>query len=218
MADIELDDAVPREEEESADNRYRSFVERFANIELLFDGILDRALAAGAALPPDPGAVDGVNATPWVTYGPRNIVGRIRSLAQDPRNASTIYAGTSQGGVFVTNDAGDTWRPLGPAGQSLPIGAIACANRTDGLVYVGTGLPSVNDVSGQGLWGTTGADRSVLVRLTPLGGDGYARHYTGIAVDPENDERCWIASSNHLWRRDPPTAAARLGVFVREDT
>jgi photosystem II stability/assembly factor-like uncharacterized protein len=37
----------------------------------------------------------------------------IGQLAVDPRNPSTLYAGTGGAGVFKSTDGGATWQPTG---------------------------------------------------------------------------------------------------------
>jgi hypothetical protein len=98
---------------------------------------IQAAVAFTSAAPADP------NPRQWRQWGARNLGGRIRSLAQDPRNPSTIYAGSAQGGVFRSDDGGDTWRSLGLPGDSFPVGALALAPSDSTVLYVGTGEPAI---------------------------------------------------------------------------
>ena len=124
----------------------------------LFRGLY-RAAASFAA---NPANADAQSANlPWVALGPRNVGGRIRCIAQDPINTATLYAGSAFGGLWKTENRGDTWRPIGfflPASRrreiSPPIGAIGICHRTPTTVYVGTGEPVPYIVSGIGLYRT----------------------------------------------------------------
>jgi hypothetical protein len=165
------------------------------------------ALAAPVDAPP----------RPWVPFGARNIGGHIQALAQDPANPSTLYAGTAQGGVFRTRDAGDTWEPLGNPEDAFPVGALAVAPSNPRILYAGTGEPitllgAVSVSSPQQGLGFFRCDTGVAtprfvneVGPVPAAGpapNGAANTYARIVVDPRTHERCWIASSTGLWRRE----------------
>src|SRR5437867_454185 len=44
--------------------------------------------------------------------GPANMGGRIVALAVPEGNANVIYVGSASGGLFKSNDAGDTFQPV----------------------------------------------------------------------------------------------------------
>ena len=66
-------------------------------------------------------------------------VGRINDLAFDPKAPDTIYAGSSQGGVFRSLDRGASWWPISDWTNSPAeeVGAVLVA--TDGNLYAGFG-------------------------------------------------------------------------------
>ncbi len=81
----------------------------------------------------------------WTALGPRNISGRVRALAAHPTDGETIFAGSANAGVWVTNNGGETWRSLWFDEPVLEIGALAIhltvQSEPDGDVtlYAGTG-------------------------------------------------------------------------------
>lgn len=77
----------------------------------------------------------------WLSVGPRNINGRIKSLALHRANGLVLYVGTANGGVWKTIDGGESWRPTMFAEQSLAIGAVAIDPNQPVVVYAGTGEP-----------------------------------------------------------------------------
>ncbi len=77
--------------------------------------------------------------TPWVSIGPRNINGRVKSLAVDPTNEDIVYAGAASGGVWKSEDGGQSWRPLWDEQESLAIGSIVVAPSNHNVIYAGTG-------------------------------------------------------------------------------
>ena len=63
---------------------------------------------------PPPGPPPGPPPTnaKWTVLGPRNISGRVRALAAHPTDGDTIFAGSANAGVWVTNNGARTWRSL----------------------------------------------------------------------------------------------------------
>ncbi len=68
-----------------------------------------------------------------------HVTGRVSALALHPENPSVIWAGGAQGGVWRTDDAGNTWKPLTDQECSLSMGAIAVDPKDPEIVYAGTG-------------------------------------------------------------------------------
>lgn len=81
------------------------------------------------------------SAKTWASLGPDNLGGRTRSLIIDPRNPKLMWAGSVTGGVWKTENAGDSWRPLGKAWELLAVGCMAAVPDPKGIriLYVGTG-------------------------------------------------------------------------------
>ena len=69
--------------------------------------------------------------TPWFSIGPRNINGRVKSLAVHPTNAAIVFAGAASGGVWMSEDGGQSWRPLWDTQESLIIGSSPSAGNSD---------------------------------------------------------------------------------------
>jgi hypothetical protein len=165
------------------------------------------------------------NAVPWRLWGARNIGGRIRSLAQNPRKPEVLYAGSAQGGVFKSADSGDTWLPLGGPQNALPIGALAVTPSDTNILYIGTGEaavthhargspPSLRAIQrfAHGV-GLIRFDERVGVFPAPEVGTG-ANSFFRIAADPDNADRCWLATPTGLWRREIGPAYSRENMFA----
>jgi hypothetical protein len=109
------------------------------NLELLPGGLPEGELLDNPPAPPIPG---GCN---WTGLGPRNVNGRIRTLAAHPSQGGALYAGSANGGVWVTMNAGLSWTALMRDQAALEIGAIAShltdpANPAGAVtIYAGTG-------------------------------------------------------------------------------
>jgi len=62
----------------------------------------------------------------------------IRTLFQNPGNLRTFYAGTEDDGLFISNDAGKTWRASNSGLTNPTVYTIACDPLNAGTLYVGT--------------------------------------------------------------------------------
>jgi photosystem II stability/assembly factor-like uncharacterized protein len=77
--------------------------------------------------------------TPWFSIGPRNVNGRVKSLAVHPTNKDIVYAGTASGGVWKSTDGAESWEPLWDTEDSLAVGSVEVASTAPDTVYAGTG-------------------------------------------------------------------------------
>lgn len=158
---------------------------------------------------------------PWTCAGPRNIGGRILTLAQDPANALILYAGSAHGGLWRSLDAGDTWDHVGGPGLNDPIGALAIHPAKPKSIWVGTGSHRADSVSGSGIYRyTVAADGTIAAprRLAPApppferpanmttvaGLRGAALRYTAIELDPEEPNAAFVGSQTGLWHCTDP--------------
>ncbi|MEE1189728.1 MAG: T9SS type A sorting domain-containing protein [Bacteroidales bacterium] len=74
----------------------------------------------------------------WVSVGPNNISGRVRTIVFDKFNDGVMFAGSAGGGLFISVNNGNNWREIDFSnGESYAVSAIAQGN--DGAIYVGTG-------------------------------------------------------------------------------
>ena len=99
-----------------------------------------------AALP-TPGVVQ------WESVGPTNIGGRMTSIICHPQTPDTVWAGAAGGGVWQSDDAGRTWRPVWRDQDILNVGALAIDPKNPAIIYCGTGEAnlSADSYAGVGL-------------------------------------------------------------------
>jgi hypothetical protein len=177
----------------------------------------DRAAAGGRAMPVD---VIRPNWTPMgplavpfgQTYGGARVLisGRVTAIAPHPTNGNRIYIGTSRGGVWRTDDAGQTWTPLGDDQPSLAIGALAIGVNDPQVLYAGTGEGNLQLYSSVvGLKSAPGVYLGVGVLRSTDGGATWVSNATGllanhsfygIAVDRANANHAFAATSRGLCR------------------
>ena len=213
------DDADPIPDAQDA--RFGAFLERHAVPFGVYAPTLDRSIAF-TALAAEDAPPTGLGAR-WVGYGARNIGGRIRALAQHPDYPLVIYAGTGAGGVYRTDDNGDTWAPIGGPRAVFAVGAMAVSRKDPRVLYIGTGEPvlphgieagkvkqgagSLRYPAGRGFFryvegSPLGVAEAGPSSNTPAGTAGAADAYARIVDDPSSADRCWIASQTGLWRRE----------------
>jgi hypothetical protein len=73
--------------------------------------------------------------------------GRLTTIAVHPTNASIIYIGAAEGGVWKTVNGGTTWTPLTDRQCSLAMGSIAIDPVNPNIVYAGTGEQNYYPIS-----------------------------------------------------------------------
>ena len=204
---------------------------------------------AALVLPPMPIVPGGRNWAPLgpsvvlmgQTVGDNPVAGRVARIAIAP-GGMIIYAASSNGGVFRSDDGATTWRslmdgfdldPTNFASASVVCGAIAIDAMNPNRVYVGTGegdtdglfrvrvtgaLPSYRGIgpilSDDG--GTTWTVEPTASGSPPLAGESFF----ALAVDPGNRENVLGATTKGLYQRVAKTGggfewvARKTGLFA----
>jgi hypothetical protein len=136
--------------------------------------------------------------TPWFSIGPRNVNGRTKSIAVHPTNENIVYAGAASGGVWKSEDGGQSWRPLWDEQESLAIGSIAIAPSSPNTIYVGTGewAPGYQgNYPGAGVYVSTDGGATWTLRSSVT-----ARRISRILVSPTDSLRVYVAGINGFER------------------
>ena len=192
-----------------------SRIRRRIDRELLMEAGVDRAP------PAPPGGPGSVNWTPLgpsvIPHGQASthppVSGRVRSLAVGV-NAARVYAGAANGGAWLSEDGGASWRPLddyamspgttsGLAADSLAVGSLAViwgTTQATDTIYVGTGEPTGGDAYlgiGVKRSASGGAPGTWTLEGTNLAGRSFHR----IAIDPDDTAIVLAATSAGLFRR-----------------
>jgi photosystem II stability/assembly factor-like uncharacterized protein len=123
--------------------------------------------------------------------------GRVVAVAGVPSQANTYYFGSVGGGVWKTNDAGNTWANVSDGFfKTSSVGAIAVADSDPNVIYVGTGEACVrgNASNGDGVYKSVDGGKTwknVGLR------DTY--HIGAVRVHPKNADVVYVAAVGHLW-------------------
>ena len=109
----------------------------------------------------------------------------------------TFYMGASGGGVWKTENAGQSWENISDDTFAVgSIGAIAVAPSDPNVVYVGTGsaCPRGNVSVGKGIYKSTDAGRSFEhIGLTEAGQIGRIR------IHPSDADLVYVAATGHIF-------------------
>ena len=121
----------------------------------------------------------------WECVGPTNIGGRITALACHPIHPERIFAGAAGGGVWRSNDAGQTWAACWSDQDILNIGALAVDQKNPDTIYVGTGEANLSSDSYPGIGLYRSADGGQTWQLLAASDrTGLPKRIGVIAVDP----------------------------------
>ncbi len=79
---------------------------------------------------------------PWEAIGPKNFGGRTISVAVNPQNPNTIFAGSASGGLWKSNTAGEganAWEYVNTGFPVLGVSSIAVSPVDTNVMFIGTG-------------------------------------------------------------------------------
>ena len=128
--------------------------------------------------------------------GPAVMSGRISDMENHPTNPKIIFTGTAGGGVWKSDNAGTTFRPIFDD-HSQSIGAVELdPNDPDNVIYVGTGEPwPRNSVSiGDGLYKSIDGGKS----WSNIGFKNSER-ISDVIVNPDNSNEVFVGVLGALW-------------------
>ncbi len=140
--------------------------------------------------------------------GPAGMSGRVTCIAVHPDQPSTIYAGAASGGLWVSENNGQTWDPIFENEAVASVGAIAIDPKHPDIIYVGTGEgnPRNSQTSGYGIYKSyDGGTNWELLGLEET------RTIHRIIINPENTDEIFVGATGVAWGEGP------RGVFKSMD-
>ncbi len=146
-----------------------------------------------------------------------NSQGRVSALAADPTTPGRLFVGTAGGGVWMTTDGGNSFKPIFDGQPSLAIGAIALdPDFNPPRIFVGTGEGNGGDsYYGQGIFKSQNLGAS-WTQLAPGTFDRAA--FTRLAIDSNSPSHLFAAvtgaaSLNRAEARFSETNPANEGLW-----
>lgn len=152
------------------------------------------ALTAGGA------KAAGISASRWEAIGPGNIGGRVRSMLVDLRNPNRLIVGAASGGIWISDNAGASYRVVNDFMGNLAIGALAQDPNNPSVMYAGTGEYSAG-LPGIGIFKSTdGGNTWSFLNSTSSDVNGDWSYTNRIAINPSNSNVLLAATWNGLYR------------------
>ena len=138
---------------------------------------------------------DALKAMEWREVGPYR-GGRSAAVAGIPQDRNSYYFGATGGGVWKTQNGGQSWENVSDGYFGGSIGAVAVSEWDPNVVYVGGGEKTVrgNVSPGDGMWKSTDAgDTWVRIGLND------SQHISRIRIHPKNPDLVYAAVMGHLF-------------------
>ncbi|MEL6536570.1 MAG: glycosyl hydrolase, partial [Bacteroidota bacterium] len=136
------------------------------------------------------------NALEWRNIGPHR-GGRSAAVTGVPGKPMLFYMGATGGGVWRTQNGGQTWENLSDGFFGGSIGAVAVSEYDNNIIYVGGGEVTVrgNVSSGYGLWKTYDAGKTwESIGLKD------SRHVPRIRIHPKNPDLVYAEEPGDLYK------------------
>ncbi len=171
---------------------------------------LGSALFAASPAPAATAHIDGsyLHSLSWRLIGPFR-GGRALAVTGVPGEPNRFYFGAVDGGVWESDNAGRTWRPIFDREHVGSIGSIAVAPSDTNTIYVGSGESDMrSDIAyGNGMYKSADGGKSwthIGLRDT--------RQIGSIAIDPHDANVVYVAALGHQYGPN-----AERGVFKTID-
>lgn len=135
--------------------------------------------------------------------------GRSAAVTGVPGQPNLFYFGATGGGVWRTQDGGQTWENISDGFFGGSIGAVEVAQSDPNVIYVGGGEKTLrgNVSSGYGLWKTVDAGKTWI----SIGLEN-SRHVPRIRVHPQNSDVVYAAVLGNIYK-----ASEDRGVYKSTD-
>ncbi len=135
----------------------------------------------------------------WRCVGPEIQSGRVVDIEGIPGKPNTLFVGYATGGLWRTDDGGNSWTSLFDHYSSFGIGDFAIAK--DGkTIWLGTGENNSQRTSyaGTGIFKSPDAGKTWQYMGLPE-----SHHIGRILIDPNNPNTVYVGAMGHLYSQNP---------------
>ncbi|MCP4450454.1 MAG: glycosyl hydrolase, partial [Planctomycetes bacterium] len=131
------------------------------------------------------------------SIGPSLTTGRIADLEVDPNHPSIWYLAVGSGGLWKTENRGNTWTPIFDDYPSYSLGTVVVDPRDSNVVWLGTGENTHNRSTswGNGVFKSTDAGAT----WTQVGLSD-SQKIQSILIDPRDSDVVYVAAAGPLWK------------------
>ncbi len=169
---------------------------------------------------------------PWRSMGPHNVPGRMISVAVNPKNPETLYAGGASGGLWRTYKAstGENWHRVHTGFPVLGVMAIAIDPVDTNKIYIGTGevYGYKRSIGGLVIRTTRGSYGIGILKTTDGGAtwqksldwtQNQERGVQCIRINPQNPNTLFAATSEGIYKSidGGESWSLKLDVIMGED-
>lgn len=97
----------------------------------------------------------------WINIGPIDLPsspnvfwgnGRVNAIAFHPTDVDVIFVGAPAGGLWKSDDSGQSWTPLTDNQPTLGVSSIVVDHSNPDIIYIGTGDRDAGDAAGLGVF------------------------------------------------------------------
>jgi photosystem II stability/assembly factor-like uncharacterized protein len=130
------------------------------------------------------------------SVGPSLTTGRISDVDIDPKNPNVWYVASASGGLFKTENRGNTFTPIFDESGSYSLGCVVVDPKNSDIIWLGTGENN-NQRSvafGDGVYKSTDAGKT-WKRM----GLENSEHIQNILIDPRNSNTVYVTAIGPLW-------------------
>ncbi len=145
--------------------------------------------------------------TAWEPYGPTAWthqngwnpgLGRVNVTVKHPTEENTIFVGTPAGGLWKSEDAGQSWIPMTDNLPAIGVSGLAIDPTNTDIMYIATGDGDAGDTYSLGVlksedagetWQPTGLAHDISSGVT----------CSKILMDPNDNQRLWVATTSGLY-------------------
>ncbi len=135
----------------------------------------------------------------WRNVGPESQSGRVLTIAAPEGKPNQLYVAFATGGLFRTEDEGQTWTSVWDNQSSFGIGDFAVSK--DGqTIWLGTGEANNQrtSYSGTGVFKSTDAGKTWNFVGLPE-----SHHIAKVLIDPKDENTVWVSVMGHLYSQNP---------------
>ncbi|MEM6633230.1 MAG: T9SS type A sorting domain-containing protein [Bacteroidota bacterium] len=155
----------------------------------------------------------------WQERGPGNVGGRTRGIWVDPTDSTSLtwLVGSAGGGVWKTEDGGNSWRIVSEELSNMATSTLAGGVSNPNVIYAGTGEGFDGFmITGNGIWKSIDGGENWEVLTSTADNPDFA-NITRIIVDPE-DENTLIVSTRANFLLDEDSAALAPVSYILKST
>lgn len=144
-------------------------------------------------------------AADWQSLGPNKMEGqggRMISHAFDPENPQVLWAGSATGGLWLTENGGESWQPMTDQIPSTGVGAVAVNPLNPNSLLIGTGEGyALGGAIRPGLGVFKSTDRGLMWGQSDFSYQSIAGVSAFKIVWSQADtNNVWLAATNGIWK------------------